>query len=464
MKKRKFMARLCIAGAALTMLPSIIVATGSGAGASSNITLTMAYGETYVMITPQDAKSWWGGIAKQFEAAHPGVTVKTVPIPGAFNDIITKLSLDYREPSTAPTVAEIPTQIDGEFASSGFLLPLNKYLKSWSSWWGGFPAVIQNAGTFDGTTYAVNQGENDNGIYYNKVMFKKAGIPLPWDPTTWAQVISAAQKIKKAVPGVSPLFVIGGTAGGSNGVLLGVGNLLAGSTTPTIYDTKTKKWVVNSPGLNQVYSFLHTLTQDGLNAPTSTLFNPNAVNLPPTLIQEGKVAIALTGNYIGGSWVKQTCLPCFPDAPTDIGAVPLPDVNGSTGINAASTLGGWDLAIAKSTPYPKLAAELVNMMQSETNMVTADNYGGWVPPVKSYDAAPAYLNFAPPFQAVWGKILPVSQLTPTESNAPVWDYGFEEATGDLISNKSETVQQAAQVMQNYVTQQLGASQVETLKK
>jgi multiple sugar transport system substrate-binding protein len=461
MKRFKLKSRLCIAAAAVTLVPSLLVVQ-SEAGASNKITLTMAYGATYVMITPQDAKSWWGGIAKEFEAAHPNVTVNTVPIPGAFNDIVTKLALDYRSASTAPTIAEIPSQVIGEFATSSFLLPLNKYVDA-TSWWKGYPAVVQSEGTFSGTTYAVNQGENDNGLYYNKVMFKKAGIPVPWKPTNWAQVISAAQKIKKAVPGVSPLFVIGGTAGGANSVLLGVGNLLAGATTPTVYDTKTKKWVVNSPGLNEVYSFLHTLTKDGLNAPTSTLFNPNAPNLPPTLIQAGKVAIALTGNYIGSSWVKQTCVPCFPNAPKEIGAVALPKVDGSSGIDAASTLGGWDLAIAKSTPYPKLAGELLNMMQTQTNMVTADNYGGWVPPVKSYDASPAYLNFAPPFQAVWGGILPASQLTPTEAAATDWDYGFEEATGDLISNPNETVKQAAQVMESYVTQQLGASNVESLK-
>ena len=59
----------------------------------------------FVFLTPQLAVKWWGTVAKEFEAAHPNVTVKYTPIPGGYNDIINKLDLLYRTPSTAPDVA-----------------------------------------------------------------------------------------------------------------------------------------------------------------------------------------------------------------------------------------------------------------------------------------------------------------------------------------------------------------------
>ena len=92
--------------------------------------------------------------------------------------------------------------------------------------WKGFPADVRSEGTFDGQTYAVNSGENDSFLYYDKQILKKAGIGLPWAPKTWAQVISAAEAIKKAEPTVSPLFLAAGTDVGTNAILQGGGNLL----------------------------------------------------------------------------------------------------------------------------------------------------------------------------------------------------------------------------------------------
>ena len=39
------------------------------------------------------------------------------------------------------------------------------------------------------------------GIWYNKQLLQKAGIPVPWQPKTWADVIAAARKIKAKLPG-----------------------------------------------------------------------------------------------------------------------------------------------------------------------------------------------------------------------------------------------------------------------
>ncbi len=53
---------------------------------------------------------------------------------------------------------------------------------------------MQSEGTFGGTTYAVDQGENDSALYYNKNMFRKAGLPVPWKPTNWNDIISRGEE------------------------------------------------------------------------------------------------------------------------------------------------------------------------------------------------------------------------------------------------------------------------------
>ena len=81
-------------------------------------TLKVAFGSTYVFDTTALTHKWWKQVAKQFKAAHPKATVQFIPIPGSYNDIVNKLSLLYRTPSTAPDVAEIPTGQIGLWAQA----------------------------------------------------------------------------------------------------------------------------------------------------------------------------------------------------------------------------------------------------------------------------------------------------------------------------------------------------------
>jgi multiple sugar transport system substrate-binding protein len=207
--------------------------SSSSSGSGNAKVIKVAYGSTYVFDTEQLTSKWWNQVKQQFEAQNPGIKIALVPIPGSYNDIVNKLSLLYRNASTAPDVAEIPTGQIGLWQSSGFLTPMDKYLPS-TSWWGKFPAVVQSEGTFGGKVYAVDQGENDSAMYYNKTMFKKAGLPVPWTPHNWNDIVDAAAKIKASVPGVIPLWFAAGSGSGANGLLQGINNFIVGTATPKI--------------------------------------------------------------------------------------------------------------------------------------------------------------------------------------------------------------------------------------
>jgi multiple sugar transport system substrate-binding protein len=364
----------------------------------------------------------------------------------------------YRSSSTAPDVAEMPSAQIGLWSSSGYLLPMNKYLKT-SAWFQDFPKVIQSEGEFSGNIYAVNDGENDSALMYNETMFKKAGIPVPWKPTSWQDIITAAQKIKKALPSVTPLWLNAGTGSGANGLLQGINNFIVGSSTPTI-QTKSGKMVVDSPGIKAALGFYQQVYSDGLGASETALFSPNAVTDPLSLFKTGKLAIAVGSNYYGGNWTNFINAPAWPQAVSTMGVADLPNEAG-TGI--ASTLAGWDLAISSHASDPQAAYNFINVAQDSTNLIDAANWAGWVPPVESDWALPAYTNFAPPYNADFAKILPSATETPTSANYSVWVQGMGEATGDFVQNPKTTVSQALATFQNYVTEQLGSSAVTTLK-
>jgi multiple sugar transport system substrate-binding protein len=453
-----------VGGAAVAVtigLSMIVPAVSTNAGASSKkVTLSIAFGSTYVMATAALAPKFYGNIAKEFEALHPGVTVNLIPIPGSPNDIITKLSLLYRSASTAPTIAEIDNLDVGKFASAGYLLPLNKYV-SQESWWSSFPKVVQDEAELNGKYYGVNQGENVQALAYNKVDFKAAGLPVPWHPTTWQDIINAALTIKKKLPKVTPMWAEGGTGAGTGGISLGVANLLAGSSDPTVYDKTTGKWVVNSSGLKQTFSFIHTLTKDGLNAPVSDLFNPNAPGNATAYMKSPGAAIAIASNYWTTSWLENDA-PSWPQAKTEIGITPLPTSDGQ-GSDIASLLTGWDQAIYSGTPNAKLAFSLLNFMMQKTNLLTVDRDGEWIPPVTTDATDPLYANFGAPFQTTFANLEKYASEWPDIANLPVWSQAFQEATGNLEQSSSTTVQDALNTMQSYVSEQLGSSAVETQK-
>jgi len=445
-----------VALAAITVATLVVGCGGSSSSKSGNSkTISVAYGSTYVFDSVALTNKWWNQVAHQFEAQNPGIKVKLVPIPGSYNDIVTKLSLLYRNPSTAPDVAEIPTGQIGLWASSGYFASLNKDLAS-SSWWQKFPAVVKSEGTFGGTTYAVDQGENDTAIYYNKDMFRKAGLPVPWKPKNWNDILTAARKIKSSVPGVTPLWLNAGSGSGANGLLQGVNNFIVGSSTPQIEDGS--KWVVDSSGIRAGLAFLKQVELGGLNASESQLFSPNAVTTPLTLFAHNKLAIAIGSNYFTGNWTKPISAPYWPQAPKTMGITPLPTENGG---GIASTLGGWDYAISAHSGNPSAAWKLINIMENKTNSIDAANWAGWVTPNKDYWTAPAFTTFAPQ-QLLFAQILPHATLTPSSSNYSIWVQGMGNATGQLVSNPSASVTSAVNTLSSYVSNQLGGGAIKKL--
>jgi multiple sugar transport system substrate-binding protein len=235
---------------AASMLPA------SGLTADKTV-VTVAYSPTFVFDTNDLAAKWWNSIKDQFDKQFPNAELKLVPIEGGYDDIVNKLSL-YRSPNHPPDV-QIPTPVIAQWVASNYLLPLDSYVAK-TDWWPDFPQVIKDEDTFDGKVYAVSSGENDSMLYYNKDMFKKAGLPVPWNPQNWDDILTAARQIHAKVPDVVPMWLMAGTTVGTVGIEDDRGNLLFGSSNTTIYDAATQKWVVDSAGLREVLGFYHRST------------------------------------------------------------------------------------------------------------------------------------------------------------------------------------------------------------
>jgi len=456
-RMKKVMATLFASAAAVALTSC----SGGGSGGGDDDTIKVAYGSDYVFLSPEVADQWWHKVAADFEAANPGKKVELIPIPGGFSDIVSKLNLLYRNPSTAPDVAEIPDENLAGWVASEYLLPLDDYLAD-AEFWKNYPDSIKKQNTIDGKVYAVNHGENTSGLWYNIPMFKKAGLPVPWQPKTWDDVTAAAEKIKQTSPEAWPVWLTGGTSGGTSAMQFGPANLVAGSSTPTIFDEETQKWVVDSPGLREVMAFYVNLAKNGLQSPSAQLLDPNNVVNSFQLLADQKAAISFSGNYLGPTWTKEVCAPCFPEASEVWATAPLPSIHGTANPNIATVMGGWDLTISADSSKPDLAWKFIEAAQTAENMIGFANGTGTVPPDKTLWSDQRFSEAAAPYNEFFASLLPAAKPLPSLPDFPVWATGFGMATGQIVQDPSTTVDAAIQTMKDYITGQLGADKVETL--
>ncbi|MCU1495007.1 MAG: hypothetical protein JWO62_2771 [Acidimicrobiaceae bacterium] len=428
----------------------------------SSTGISVLYSNNYVFDSDALAAKWWNAMAKQWKSADPSVKLTLLGTGGTDVDEMNKAAVLFRSPSETPCVIQLPTTYVGEFAGSGYLASLNSYVSGSSApaFWTGMPKSVQAISTINGQVDAVNAGNNDSGILYNKVMFKKAGIALPWKPKTWQDVLSAAKLVKKAFPKDYALWAAAGVGAGPTNVLQGIGNLIDGSTNPTMFDSKTGKWVVDSPGLRATFQFYRTLYMDGLGAPTSQLFPSDSVGQPPLLMKQGKLAIALGSNWYTGDWLPTAGAP-WPQASADVGVAAIPTENGQAP-GSATTIGGWAWAVSKSCPDKADAWKFIELAQSPTNQLNTAVWSGFVPPDTQVGTTAAFTKsslYQLQFSAYASNGVPL----PNSTNFPVYARALNTVTGNFALHPTTSISSAVSTMTQLMTQQLGSSSIETQK-
>jgi multiple sugar transport system substrate-binding protein len=169
--------------AALTIAACAVVGVSQATGsAASNITITE---EDYFNTPGQTAAL--ALYSKQFEAAHPGVTIKRQYVP--FANLDTKL-LTQAAGHDLPNLLAVDNPFVSTMISTGQTVALSD-LGGFSTT-GYFPAVIKE-GFQGGKYYSLPvAGANSIALIYNIQMLKAAHVS---PPKTWAQLLTAAKAL-----------------------------------------------------------------------------------------------------------------------------------------------------------------------------------------------------------------------------------------------------------------------------
>ena len=285
----------------------------------------------------------WEQVVQNFNKKYKGkykVVTEYIPRSGSGGGYEDKVNAAITT-NSLPDVITLDGPNTAAYAKSKVITPLDDYLKD-----NNMEDVldsIKQQGTYDGKFYAFGYSESNVGIYYNKKMFKEAGIdesslPTLKKPWTWDEFKAISKKLKDHFKEAAIDFRLN-----SNDEMLPYAYM------PLIWSNGGS--VVNEDG---------TKAEGYFNSKEST----QAVQFIQDLVKEGYTTVSPvekgfeTGQYpmvLSGSWTIADLQTNYKD--TDFGILPYPVSNKTKKLVSPS--GSWQLAVTTKSNKKDAAAEFV---------------------------------------------------------------------------------------------------------
>jgi ABC-type glycerol-3-phosphate transport system substrate-binding protein len=144
-----------------------------------------------------DERALFLTLVQEFEAANPGIKIQPVSIPfdGLEPKILTALATD-----TAPDIARVDVGFLPKVALRGALQALDQY--GIDAIKGDLYPVALSSCMVDGRTYGLPDQVNGLCLFYNKEMFRAAGLDPDTPPKTWEEFVECAKKLTDPKAGV----------------------------------------------------------------------------------------------------------------------------------------------------------------------------------------------------------------------------------------------------------------------
>jgi multiple sugar transport system substrate-binding protein len=426
---------------AVTTLAAALTACGNDSGGDPDTVEVVYNRSTDNKIRFKDA--YLEAAKRQFEKENPGKKVKLVPIQAPDNDYATKAQQMMRSPKTAPDLVYEDTFRINSDIKAGYLRPLDDKLAGWDQWDQFVDTAKAAAKAEDGKTYGVPDGTDTRGLWFNKEIFAKAGLPADWQPKNWAEILDAARAVKEKVPGVVPLNVYTGKGPGEAAVMQGFEMLLYGTGEDPLYDPGARKWVTGGQGFKDALDFVGTVYKEKLGPDVSDALDPNVgTRVATEWFPEGKLAISLDGSWMGQNWINKGPKE-WPEWSEKLGQAPMPTQHGQAP-GKVSMSGGWAWSVPAKAENPDLAFEFVKTLQTRQNATRWCVVGAQIAVRKDVAADPRYLRSMPGIEFFTGLV----QYTHYRPALPVYPQ-VSTAIGEAMEQVTTGDASAADAAKSY---------------
>lgn len=320
----------------------LVLATGAcgqdkGSTAASSTVLQM-WGRS-------DNQAFLPGLVDAFNASHKDVQVKLTLVPAA--QVAQKFSA-AASGGDGPDLVSLDVATVPQYATAGWLADVTTRSKSLSYLGELSPSHLELA-TLGDALYALPFTADVSVLYYNKALFKQAGLDPDQPPTTWAQIRDDATAVRALGPDYYGYYFSGACGGCMAFTLLPYvwadgGEVLKGSEPGVTATISPNAELANTLG------FFKSLWDSGV-VPAEAQTDSGADQFGPFF--SGKTAMFVNGSYPIGTLKSE-----HPDI--DFGVTLVPGETSGTG----AYTGGDSIAITKKAAASDVAWEVVSWMTS----------------------------------------------------------------------------------------------------
>lgn len=324
-----------------------------------------------------EAMTKWMTAAKaEFEATYPDVTVELSANLSNEADYNTKTALILQSDDTLDVV-HVDSFLVPALVGSGFLAEVPT--GEWAEYNDQFAENVKEGMKIDGKTYAVSFSTDTRGLYYNTTVFEKAGLPVPFEPKNWSDILETVKKLHNA--GIAyPLWMNGSKAQGEGTTMQTFEMLLSGTNDWII---EGDKWVAKAEGITKSLKFIQDIYEMGIydNNELATMLDSQSWQVLNEKMPQGKeVGILLEGNWKGGD---------FKGYEETLAVTPMPKADGN---GFTSMSGGWTLAISSLSKNKNLAMDFLKIACNKKNMLEFVSISGDMTTRRDVAADQSYID------------------------------------------------------------------------
>lgn len=292
-------------------------------------------------------------VIERFEKLNPGVKIhnKQINWNNGLEVIIVALAN-----GRAPDICEFGSSWMGRFMSEGALIDLSNWVDNVQS-----DYLMHETATYKGRTYGVPWLAGTRVLFYNRNLFKKAGLDPDAPPVTWQQMLDASEKIHNSGSDVYGF-----------GINAGEAHILYKKFMPFVWSAGGKiyqngKFVFNSSYTRKAIDFHRQIMQYSYIEKQDQL---------DEAFMLGKLGMTISGSWNFARYPSEA-----PNLDFSVAMIPEPDNNSGF---SASFLGGQVLGLFNNCRHPEIAAEFLKFITKPENTLPITK--------KTFVSFPAHLD------------------------------------------------------------------------
>ncbi|WUH93000.1 extracellular solute-binding protein [Streptomyces sp. NBC_00433] len=185
--RRRRLVSLMAAGLGAVLAASVLSGCGAASAGSKHVTLHLVAADYGDPKTGNSSTAYWNDLVRSFEQKNPDITVDVQVVD--WDHVDDKVSAMVKA-GKAPDLAQIGSYAD--YAAKGLLYSADDIFTV--SMQADFIPSLVKAGSVNRVQYGIPWASSSRLFFYNKALFKDAGIKHP--PTTWAELAHDASKLK----------------------------------------------------------------------------------------------------------------------------------------------------------------------------------------------------------------------------------------------------------------------------